>query len=89
MSDDSVNRIRVQIYGTEYALRGRESIEHLRAVAQYVDEVMRGIASTNPQLDQKRVAVLAAVNIADQLKKLSAQYEELLDLLDDKTNSTK
>lgn len=88
MASNSVNRVKVQIYGSEYSLRGQGSEEHLRVVALQVDKVMREIASANPQLDQKRVAVLTAVNLADELLKVRRECEELLELLDDKTRST-
>jgi len=89
MVSNSVSRVRVQIYGTEYALRGLGTEEQLRGVAAQVNKVMRDIAAANPQLDQKRVAVLTAVNLADDLQRLRHQYEELMQLLDDKTRSSK
>ena len=85
MGSDSVSRVRVQINGMDYSLRGKGTEEDLRSVATRVDKVMRELAAANPQLDQKRVAVLAAVNLADELHRLEGQYNELMELLDDKT----
>ncbi|OFW79452.1 MAG: hypothetical protein A2201_03415 [Alicyclobacillus sp. RIFOXYA1_FULL_53_8] len=87
MVSNSVSRVKVQIHGTDYTLRGLGTEEQLRAVAAQVNQVMRDIAAANPQLDQKRVAVLTAVNLADDLQRLRRQYEELMQLLDDKTQS--
>lgn len=85
MAADNKTRVRVEILGTEYTLRGDASAEYLRHVARVVDEVMRRIAEANPQLDGRKVAVLAAVNLADELCRLREQYQELMDLLDEQT----
>ncbi len=80
MQADGVSRLRVEIYGTEYTLRGRTSIQHLHWVAEKVDTVMHQIAAGNPSLDPKRVAVLAAINIADELRQLQEEWEEWVKL---------
>jgi cell division protein ZapA len=77
-----VNRVRVDIYGQEYSLKGQASIEHLKRVARLVDEQMKEIAEQNPRLDYSRIAVLAAVNIADQYLRLCDEYEDLLRTLE-------
>lgn len=74
---DGVTRLRVDVFGTEYTLRGRAPIEHLHWVAQKVDSVMRQISSGNVALDPKRIAVLAAINIADELHQLQLELEAI------------
>ncbi|MCL6517804.1 cell division protein ZapA [Alicyclobacillus sp.] len=88
MGTDNQHRIRVTISGQEYTLRGPASEDHLREVAQLVDSVMQRIATANPNLDLRRQAVLAALNIADDLVRLQQEYRELLDLLDQQTRSS-
>ncbi|GAX90661.1 cell division protein ZapA [Effusibacillus lacus] len=82
MQKEDNNRIRVDIYGHEYQLRGRASVQHMRLVAGLVDDKMREIAQSNPRLDLNRLAVLAAVNIADEYLRLRQEYEELLKLME-------
>lgn len=82
---DDVNRVRVDILGTQYTLRGRESEEHMKQVARLVDDVMRSIADSHSYLDLKRVAVLAALNVADELVTLRQQNEALLRQLEQLT----
>ncbi|MDI3257545.1 MAG: cell division protein ZapA [Kyrpidia sp.] len=72
------NRVRVDIYGQDYALKGQATVEYLRRVARLVDEQMREIGEQNPRLDYSRIAVLAAVNIADRYLRLCDEYEDLL-----------
>lgn len=82
MQKEDNNRIRVEIYGIEYQLRGKASADHIRLVAALVDDKMREIAGSNPRLDLNRISVLAAVNIADEYMKLRQEYEELIKLLE-------
>lgn len=82
MANGTNNKIRVDIYGQEYQLRGDASTEHMRLVAGLVDDKMREIAAGNPRLDLHRLAVLAAVNIADEYMRLREEYEELLKIME-------
>ncbi|MCL6600854.1 cell division protein ZapA [Alicyclobacillus macrosporangiidus] len=88
MGTENNHRIRVTICGQEYTLRGPASEAHLREVAQLVDAVMQRVAAANPNLDLRRQAVLAALNIADDLVRLQQEYRELLELLDQQTRSS-
>ena len=62
----------VKIAGKEYTMVGTESEEHIRRVAVYVDRKMEELALTT-RMPQNMVAVLTAMNIADDL--LKAQDE--------------
>lgn len=63
----------VTIFGQEYAVRGGSDPEYVRRVAALVDARMRDVARTSHQVSSVRVAILAAMNIADEL--LRAQEE--------------
>jgi hypothetical protein len=52
-----------------------------------VDQVMQRISAANPRLDSERVAVLAALNLAEELHRLRREYEELMELLDERTRA--
>lgn len=84
-NDGGQNKVKINILGNVFTLRGGESTDHLMRVAALVDDVMKQIAKTNPNLDTKKVAVLAALNLADSLEKLKAEYADLLTLLDEQT----
>ena len=81
MQSDGKNRLTVEIYGQQYRLSGRASIAQMRMVAGFVDDKMNEIAQGNKRLDTSKIAVLTAVNIADEYLKLRQEYEELLKLL--------
>jgi cell division protein ZapA len=72
-SDESVS---VDIYDQVYTLRGTDP-EHIVRLASVVDEKMRAVAAHGSTVDSLRVAVLAALNIADELTRLRARYETL------------
>ncbi len=68
--------ISVDIYDQVYHLRGTDPayIEHL---ARIVDAKMRAVSAHGDTVDSLRVAVLAALNIADELESLRQRYETL------------
>ncbi|WP_054948877.1 cell division protein ZapA [Numidum massiliense] len=70
-------RLTVTIFGQKYTLVGSESPEYMRALASYVDETMNRIGQANARLDTVRLAILTAVNIADDYQQLRLYCEEL------------
>ncbi len=63
------NSVAVTIYGRTYHLRGDGRSEHLGDLAERVDRTMRDIAERTGTADTLKVAILAALNIADESSK--------------------
>jgi cell division protein ZapA len=61
------NRVKVEIYGQSYTLSGDLDEPYVEKLARYVDEKMRAVADATKTVDSVRVAVLAAMSIADEL----------------------
>jgi cell division protein ZapA len=59
--------IPVEIHGQRYPIRSTLDPEYIARLATYVDEKMRAVADSTPTGDPLRLAVLAALNIADEL----------------------
>ena len=59
--------IPVEIGGQRYPIRSTLEPEYVARLAGYVDEKMRAAADSTPTGDSLRLAVLAAINIADEL----------------------
>lgn len=57
----------VEIFGREYKIKGVADQTYIQRVAGYVDEKMREVASAATAAATDRVAILAALNIADEL----------------------
>ena len=58
---------RVTIYGEEYAVRSDGDVAYIREVAEFVDRKMREVADKTSNKSPSRIAILAALNIADEL----------------------
>ena len=58
----------VEIFGVSYTLRedGTTDAERLRELAGRVDRKMREVADHSPNLDAARIAILAALNLANE-----------------------
>jgi cell division protein ZapA len=59
--------ISVEIQGHRYPIHSALDQEYVVRLAKYVDEKMRAAGESTPNADDLRVAVLAALNIADEL----------------------
>ena len=57
----------VQIRGQRYPIRSNLDPRYIAELASYVDEKMRAAAESSPTTDALRLAVLAALNVADEL----------------------
>lgn len=80
---ENKKRVEVEIYGKKYIVRGDADDEHILKVADYVDIKMNMIAQRNPHLSGKQLAVLAALNIADELYRLQDDYDKMLQILEE------
>jgi cell division protein ZapA len=61
-----VEYVTVEIYDQTYHLSGQDAA-HIRDLAARVDAKMRAVAAQGRTVDSLRVAVLAALNLADEL----------------------
>lgn len=69
------NRIIVKIAGNEYTLCGGESVEYMQKVALYVDRKTVEIMRANHTLSTSMASVLTAVNVTDDMFKLTESNE--------------
>ena len=65
IKDPSNHAVRVEIFDQPYNLRGSDA-EYILKLAEYVDGKMRAVAEQTHTVDTARLAVLAALNIADE-----------------------
>ncbi len=81
---DPQEAVRVEIFDQEYRVKGTLDPEYLKVLAQYVDGKMRSIATRSHNVDSVRVAVLAALNIADEYHQVKAKYEGVAEQVEEK-----
>ena len=79
------NKVTVEILGVKYPLRySKDSdINDIQEAAKIVDENIRLMTKQNQHLPPDRVAVLTALQIAEQLIRLKKDYNEFWDILDE------
>ena len=66
---DADGVMEVEIFGERYTLRATDSPEYLARVARYVNDKFHEVAKEGPTLSPAKVAVMASLNIADDLFK--------------------
>ncbi|MCX5799859.1 MAG: cell division protein ZapA [Candidatus Eisenbacteria bacterium] len=86
MSEDQ-SVIKVQIFGGEYKIRGEANPEYIAEVARYVDSKMREINEKLSVTSLGKVAILASLNLADELFKERKERDTTLSQIRDKAAS--
>jgi cell division protein ZapA len=66
MGQQQGHLIQVEIYGQSYNLRGEGEAGYIQDLASYVDRKMREVSEATATVDSLKVAILAALNIADE-----------------------
>ena len=66
---DETEATEVEIFGAVYPVRGREDRDYLQSLARRVDRTMRDIAGQVSTVDTAKIAILAALNLADELSR--------------------
>ena len=78
------NVLKVRIYGAEYMIRGQADIHYIHAIAEYVNNKMLEV-DQNSRIDSSlKVAILATLNIADELFRERGEKEQLRNELEKK-----
>ena len=80
------NSVRVEIYDQPYNLRGTDP-EYIFKLAEFVDSKMRAVASQTATVEALRLAVLAALNIADEYHILKRKYDSIAGDFTQRTNN--
>ena len=75
---DGENTLQVQIRGTSYVLRSDGEQAHLREVGDLVVRKMEAISADWPHYSQSKSAILAALQLADELVQLEKEHLQLL-----------
>jgi cell division protein ZapA len=74
VEDTSNTSVRVEIFDQGYNLRGTDP-DYILKLAEYVDAKMRAVSEQTHTVDSARLAVLAALNIADEYHLLKRSTE--------------
>ena len=69
--------VKIEIYDQSYNVNADGNEEYLRELAAYVDGKMRFVADATKMVDSLKVAVLAALNIADEMFTLRERQQDI------------
>lgn len=74
--DATANSTSVEIFGQSYNVRGDGDPDYLLELARFVDSRMRDVAAQVATVDPAKIAILAALNIADEFSRYRKQRED-------------
>ena len=69
--------MKIEVYDQMYNVNGEQDEEYLKELAAYVDGKMRTIAESTHMVDSLKVAVLAALNIADEMFTMRQKQQQI------------
>ena len=69
--------VKVSILGEEYTIRSDVPPEQTKAIAKYLDDAVREVMHGGKVLDSQRAAILAALQITNDLFEARAGAEEI------------
>ncbi|HRD18823.1 MAG TPA: cell division protein ZapA [Candidatus Marinimicrobia bacterium] len=85
MEESNVNIVRVTIYGQEYSVKSKADRDYIISVANYVNEKMEEVESTLRTIQPSiRVAILAAMNITDELFTANQEKDKIVSSVEEK-----
>jgi len=73
---ENKNILNAVILDEEYTLSGDQPVEKLSEIAEYVDNLMREIRKNLPNTHPRKIAVLAALNLAEEFFKLKEKLND-------------
>ena len=77
--------VRVSIFNQTYSLAATGETGEVEDLAQVVDELMTGVAQRAGNMDAQRIAVLACLHMADQLRTMERELASLKHRVEHKT----
>ena len=83
--DGNYDSTEVEIFGQTYNVRGEGDPKYLSELARFVDSRMREVAAEVSTVDPMKIAILAALNIADEFSRFRKQRQEAAGILIEKT----
>ena len=78
----SHNKVNVNIMGQDYILQGNANSDYILSLVNYVDSKMKELKKLSSNLDSKKMAILVAINICDELFQLKKQIDKVPDIED-------
>lgn len=79
--------VEVTILGQKYTIKGDAHEEHIKKLAAFVDEKLKEVYSAAPGITPLKAAILASLNIADELQQLREDQENITKNIEERANA--
>jgi cell division protein ZapA len=76
-------RVVLEIFGDSFALK-TDDPEHMETLGKLVDQQMKKVAKNVHSFDSTKIAILTALQLADDYCQLKKDYDELVELINEK-----
>lgn len=80
-------QIEIKVLGQKFTIRSDSDEDYVHEVAQFVDQKMTEVASSSKTVSSLNIAILAAMNIADEFMKYKKDKEKVCDIAEKKIKS--
>jgi len=77
----------VYILGQKYTVKGDAEEDYIKKLASYVDEKLKEVYGSSPSITPLKAAILASLNIADELHKLREAQESITRNIEERANA--
>ncbi len=78
--------IEVNILGQNYTIKGDAPEEHIKKLAAFVDLKLKEVHNSAPNIAPLKAAILASLNIADELHRIKDEHEKAAKKIEEKAN---
>ena len=79
--------VEVTILGQKYTIKGDAQEDYIRKLAAFVDGKLKEVYASSPSITPLRAAILASLNIADELHKLQEAEESIARTIEERANA--
>jgi cell division protein ZapA len=85
-SEEKMGSIEVSILGQKYTIKGDASEEYIKKLAAFVDQKLKEVHNSSPNMAPLKAAILASLNIADELHRAREEHEKATMEIEEKAN---
>ena len=78
--------IEVNILGQNYTIKGEAPEEYMKKLAAFVDLKLKEVHRSSPSIAPLKAAILASLNIADELYKIREEHDKATREIEEKAN---
>ncbi|UNC92643.1 cell division protein ZapA [Candidatus Contubernalis alkaliaceticus] len=82
---ENKNKVKVNIYGEDYTIRSSLPVNYMKRLADYVNSKMNEVSgSSTSGIGMHKIAILAALNLSDEIYNLKREVKKLNNKLEEK-----